>query len=80
MAGAHQEALGLSLGDPEGQHRRAAPGDIILAAGDQLPLVFFLQAGVSGLVQFIYQIGLGVVDAVGSVQEGPQAVDSFIHD
>ena len=77
MAGAHQKSGGLPFRYPEGDEGAAAPGQVILAPGDQLPAFPLRKAGVACRLQIPHKPGNGVVDAVGAVQKVSQFRNLF---
>ena len=79
MAGAHEKALGASLGHPEGHEGRAAPGQEILPAGGKRPFVLLVQPGIPGIFQRLGQIRLGVIHAVGRIQKITQCFCPAVH-
>ena len=75
VAGAHQEASGVFLRNPESDQRGTAPIDIVLPSAPKLPIPVLGQALIAGRFQLLPQPGLGMVNAVGCVQKRAQIID-----
>ena len=79
VAGGHHEALGLALRQTEGDQRCAMAGDVILAAGHQIPLVAAVQMDVAIVIEQTAQIVHRVEHALGRIQKIHQPANLFIH-
>ena len=79
VAGAHEEAPGVFLRNPEGDQRGTAPIHIVLPSAPKLPIPVLGKALIAGRFQLLPQPGLGMVNAVGRVQKRAQIIDPIFH-
>ena len=79
VGGTDQEAPGAAFRNAEGHQGTAAPGHIVFPAGNQIPVVPFSKGGIAPVPEGVFQVGPGVVLAVGSVQKGAEFLDGVCH-